>query len=284
MKKSTYPDGAKGIKTKTGSYAASTAPQLQGKRQSKSQQDLNEMSANYADDGAAIRSVIPVGNQSYTDFQRTRKSPAGQKAKEDYETSNKLPRLTDADYQGRVYKQGLGTLSKTASDNPGTSVFTDTAKDAAYGAKNKTSMEMGNQVSGSNGSVVDKASLANRSSRMSTGSAYTAPGMGIQTRTTKVKPEVIPTPETKSYASYPQGSKGIKTKGGMSNFINGESDKVNNMSDKDLDKAVKSNMNYTSSKQNAVEDNLLTETVNRKWKKQGGYAMGTKGIKTKKMC
>lgn len=312
------PDGIKTKGVKTGSYANSTAPQLQGKSKSKSQQDVEEMSANYANVGAAVRNVMPVGNQSYQDFQRTRKSPAGQKAKSDYETANKLPRLTDADYQGKIYKQGLDTLSKTASDNPGTSVFTDSARTAAYGDTNKTSMEMGNQVSGSNGSVVDKTSLASRSKRMGTGSAYTAPGMGMQSqykngtksmnmkdmyakgskgiKTKKMtmekfedspedkKADVAAMAKMNKSSKYADGTKGIKTKGGMFNFINGESDKVKNMSDADLKKSLDRNMNYTSTEANAMESNLLDETVSRKYKKQGGYAMGTKGIKTKKMC
>ena len=82
---------------------------------------------------------------------------------------------------------------------------------------------------------------------------------------------------------YQDGSKSIKTKskGGMSNFINGEAEKTKNMTDKELEDATIKNMSPTVTP-NKVEEELLNEKVNRKWKKQGGYAMGTKSIKTKK--
>lgn len=90
----------------------------------------------------------------------------------------------------------------------------------------------------------------------------------------------------KASGKYSDGTKGIKTKkntGGMNNFIHGEADRVKKMSDKDLEKALISNLNPGKPK-NAMANNLLDETVNRKWRKQGGYSKGSKGIKTKKMC
>ena len=313
-----------GIKTKskTGSYAGGTKAQVQGKSPNKSQQDLKDMSDDYANSGAALRAVTPVGNQSYADFQKNRKTPAGQKQKEDYETSNKLPRLTDADYQQRMFDSGVNKVKERANSNPTQSVFTPQARDAAYGAQNKASMEMGNQVSTDNGVAVTSQSLADRAKRLPKGTAYAAPGMNIsRTSSNTMTPIKSQTPKDELVATfakgtknikmtkeefedspadkkadakalkemnktgkYQTGTKGIKTKSGMSNFINGESAKVKNMSDADLDKSLKRNMNFTSTKQNAKEAELVSETVNRKYKKQGGYKTGTKGIKTTKMC
>jgi len=89
----------------------------------------------------------------------------------------------------------------------------------------------------------------------------------------------------KGSKTYQDGSKSIKTKskGGMSNFIHGEADKVKNMSDDELRSATTKGMNFYSTKQNKQEEGLINEAINRKWKKQGGYASGTKSIKTKKM-
>lgn len=57
--------------------------------------------------------------------------------------------------------------------------------------------------------------------------------------------------------------------------------KINKYSDKDLDTEMRSRLNYDGAKQSTLAREALDETVNRKWKKQGGYKMGTKGIKIK---
>jgi hypothetical protein len=165
-------------KMSVGSYAATTKPLVQGKASNQSQADLEAMRAQGANQGAALRKVVPVGNQSYEEFQRTRKTPQGQAEKEAYERTNKLPRLTDADYQERRFKEGGTQLRQRAVAQPGSSVFDETARDAAYAAQRDRNVRLGNYAD-TGSKAVTAESLADRSSKMPVQSTYAAPGMAL---------------------------------------------------------------------------------------------------------
>jgi hypothetical protein len=198
-------------KMATGSYAGSTTPQLQGPGSNQSVQDLQDMRANNANTGAALRKVAPVGDQSYEDFQKTRKSPQGQADKAAYEQSNKLPRLTDADYQQRRFDEGTGQVKKMAQANPGTSVFAGAPRDAAYAAQKDRDVRLGNYAD-TGGKMATAGSLADRSDKMEASSAYAAPGTAMTPKTkdmgdsTPMKRKMAPAVA----ATYEKGTKNVE--------------------------------------------------------------------------
>jgi hypothetical protein len=165
-------------KIKTGSYAGATTPSVQGKGTNKTVEHLRSMELDGANAGAALRKAAPVGAGSYEDFQKNRHTPQGQAEKEAYEVANKLPRLSDADYQQRRFDQSVSTLAKKATVVPDSSLFSGAPTDAAYAAQRSRSLTQGNYADTGNAAATT-ASLADRSSKMQVDSAYAAPGMGI---------------------------------------------------------------------------------------------------------
>ena len=197
-------------KMPTGSYAASTKSLLQGPGSNQSQADLEMMRSTGANQGAALRQVAPVGSGSYADFQRGRKSPQGQADKAAYEQTNKLGRLTDADYQQRRFNEGTGQVRKMAQANPGSSVFSGAPMDAAYAGQRDRAVRLGNYADAGSAAVT-AGSLADRSAKMDTQTGYAAPGMAMNATpkdmgsSTPMKKKTSP-----DLATYADGAKDLK--------------------------------------------------------------------------
>lgn len=209
----------------TGSYAGSTATQLQGPGSNKSLQDLQGMRQDNANVGAALRQAAPVGNQSYQDFQRTRKSPQGQADKAAYETSNKLGRLTDADYQQRRFNEGTGQLRKQAQASPGTSLFTGAPTDAAYATQRDRNVRLGNYAD-AGGRAVTAGTLADRSAKMDTQTGYAAPGTSLAPQAKDMGSSVLLKKKMASspaLATYAEGTRKV-AKSPFSEVDNGADD------------------------------------------------------------
>lgn len=207
-----YAKGTRGVNPlpKNGSYAGSTTPQLQGPPANQSQADLVEMGNQYANPGLALRKTVqgPSGG-SYEDFQKNRHSPQAQAQKAALEQKLGVSRLSDQDYQQRVFDRGLGTLKTQANANPTQSVFTPEVRDAAYQQNRARDLSTGNRAQPTTKTVVDPGTLQDRAAQLTPTSTASAPGMPLQTPPSPMPIKRKPT-SSPALAKYEEGTKGVK--------------------------------------------------------------------------
>lgn len=181
----------KGTPARTGSYAAGTTAQLQGKASNKTQQYLDALDA--ADPGrqafyqAALSDIphpLQPGQQmSYGQLQELLRTSQAPQALESYAASRRLPKApTAGEYQQAMFDEANARLLERAAAAPGEYAFPPAA-DAARRAPNiAAGIAHGNYASPDQAEqVVNAAMLQQRFADLPVGEgAYVAPGMAQQ--------------------------------------------------------------------------------------------------------
>ena len=175
----------------TGSYAASTAPQLQGRAGNKTTQYLDAMLPN--DPGAqgfhreALTGIPhplnPGQTMNYGQLQDLLHGPHGAAALESYRATHRLDKMPTADDVQRVaFDQARADLLARAAQKPGELAFPASADAARRAPNTAQQMAHGNFLAAdAPGQVVNGVMQAQRYADLPVdGTAYAAPGMATR--------------------------------------------------------------------------------------------------------
>ena len=182
---------------RSGSYAAGTTRQLQGKASNKTEQYLAGLDAQDPGNQAFYREAL-VGipnpmqagqSMSYGQLQDALAGPKRAAMLAAYAEQNRMDKTPTAQaYQQAMFDQARAQMLQRGAEKPGELAF-PVAADAARRVPNTAqAIAHGNYVAPAGTAVVDAASLAQRHADVAGGSAYVAPGMAMSA------PPVVVTP------------------------------------------------------------------------------------------
>lgn len=172
----------------TGSYAAGTRRQLQGKASNKTQQYLAGMDTHDPGGQAFYREAITVPHplepgktMSYGQFQDALQGPQKAAMLDAYARQNKMQSIpTAVAYQQAMFDQGHAAMLQRGADNPGELAFPASADEARRAPNTGRAIAHGNYVAPAGSAMQDAAAMSQRYGDVVGGSAYAAPGMAVQ--------------------------------------------------------------------------------------------------------
>lgn len=179
---------------KTGSYAAGTAAQVQGKGSNKTQQYLDGIDPHDPGQQGFYREALQVPHpqtgqpMSYGQLQDAMNGPHKAQMLEAYAAQQRLDKTPTADaYLQAMFDHGKADLVQRGAATPGAYAFPASADVARRAPATARAIAHGNYVAPAQGVMQDAPALAQRYEDVAgVDNAYAAPGMAVQPRSIAV--------------------------------------------------------------------------------------------------